>query len=103
MMLYLIIPSSELANVDFTQLVTDSAETARQSLDQTKALLKYEGETPSVTGSEGPYTHDEIQTILATDSWETLVAEMVGDFNPTPRTEHVIPDTPEDWNQDPPS
>lgn len=102
-MMYMIIPSSELANVDFTQLATDSAETARQSLDQTKALVKYEGDTPSITGSEGPYTHDEILTILASVEWETLVEEMVGDFNPTTRTEHVIPPTPEDWDQNPPS
>ena len=70
---YLIIQSSELSKVDFSQVLETSASTVRKSSDETKTFIKWEGDTPSfvssLTSTEGPYTHSEIITILRTDAW----------------------------------
>ena len=70
---YLIIQSSELSKVDFSQVLETSASTVRKSLDETKTFIKWDGDTPSfvsnLTSTEGPYTHSQITTILDTDAW----------------------------------
>ena len=70
---YLIIPTSELPKVDFSQVCETSAETVRKSVDETKTFIKWDSDEPSfvsnLTGTEGPYTKEEIRTILATDAW----------------------------------
>ena len=70
---YLIIQSSELSKVDFSQVLETSASTVRKSLDETKTFIKWEGDTPSfvsnLTSTEGPYTHSQIMNILDTDAW----------------------------------
>jgi len=70
---YLIIPTSELSKVDFSQVCETSSETVRKSVDETKTLVKWDGSEPSfvssITGKEGPYTKQEIHTILATNVW----------------------------------
>ena len=76
---YLIIPTSELPNVDFSVVMETSAETVRKSVDQTKTFVKWQGAAPGFTttmsGTEGPYTHSEIITILAGDEWTSSVEE----------------------------
>ena len=70
---YLIIPTSELSKVDFSQVCETSADTVRKSVDETKTFIKWDSSEPSVVsgimGTEGPYTNEEILTILATDAW----------------------------------
>jgi len=70
---YLIIQSSELSKVDFSQVLETSVSTVRKSVDETKTFIKWEGDTPSfvsnLTSTEGPYTRSEIRTILSTDAW----------------------------------
>ena len=71
---YLIIQSSELDKVDFSQVLETSAPTLRKSNDNTKTFIKWDGDiTPAcvsnLTGTEGPYTKDQIMTILNTDAW----------------------------------
>jgi hypothetical protein len=70
---YLIIPTSELSKVDFSQVCETSADTVRKSVDETKTFIKWDSSEPSfvssITGTEGPYTQQEILTILATDAW----------------------------------
>ena len=71
---YLIIQTSELHKVDFTEVYETSADTVRKSADNTKTFIKWDGNTtpPSVsslTGTEGPYTKDQIMNILSTDAW----------------------------------
>ena len=71
---YLIIQSSELDNVDFSQVLETSASTVRKSIDTTKTFIKWDGDTTpacvsSLTNTEGPYTKDQITTILNTDVW----------------------------------
>ena len=71
---YLIIQSSELDKVDFSQVIETSADTVRKSIDTTKTFIKWDGDTTpacvsNLTGTEGPYTKDQIITILNTEEW----------------------------------
>jgi hypothetical protein len=64
---------SELPNIDFTQVLETSEETVRKSVDETKTFVKWDGEMPecvsTLTTKEGPYTYEEILTILSTSEW----------------------------------
>ena len=70
---YLIIPTSELPKVDFSKICESTAETVRKSVDETKTFIKWDSDEPAfvsnLTGTEGPYTNQEILTILATEEW----------------------------------
>ncbi len=70
---YLIFPVSELNKVDFSQVLETSAETVRKSVDGTKTFVKWDGTAPAfvstMTGTEGPYNHDEILEVLSTSEW----------------------------------
>ena len=64
----------ELDQIDFTQVLETSAETVRKSVDNTKTFVKWDGLTIpdcvlNLTTKEGPYTYEEILTILATPEW----------------------------------
>ena len=49
--------------------IQTSVSTLRKSVDGTKAILKWDGDTPE--GFEGitTYTHSEIRTTLSTSEW----------------------------------
>lgn len=70
---YVIIPASEVNNIDFSQVMETSAATCRYSIDETQTLVKYEGDMPSsvmnITNKSQEYTHEEILAILATETW----------------------------------
>jgi hypothetical protein len=71
---FMIFNTSELASVDFSQVLETSIDTVRKSVDETKTFVKWDGETiPSsidaLTTKEGPYTYSEIQTILGGEEW----------------------------------
>ena len=76
---YLIIPTSELSKVDFSQVCETSTDTIRKSVDETKTFIKWDGDEPAfvsnLTGTEGLHTKEEIRTILATDVWTTTEEE----------------------------
>ena len=65
---------SELSNIDFTQILETSTDTVRRSVDGTLTFVKWDSETiptsiDALTTKDGPYTYEEILTILATDTW----------------------------------
>ena len=70
---FMIFNVSELPNIDFTQVLETSEETVRKSVDETKTFVKWDNEMPecvsTLTTKEGPYTYDEILTILSTSEW----------------------------------
>jgi hypothetical protein len=73
---------SELPNVDFNQVLETSIDTVRKSVDETKTFVKWDGEAiPSsidaLTTKEGPYTYDQILTILATEEWTNPSGSMM--------------------------
>jgi hypothetical protein len=71
---FMIFNVSELPMIDFTQVCETSSETVRKSVDELKTFVKWESiEIPSsvdsLTTKEGPYTYEEILTILSTPEW----------------------------------
>jgi hypothetical protein len=70
---WVIFPTTELSKVDFSKVIETNENGLRKSVDNSKTFIKWDGETPSfvssISSTEGPYTHSEILTILATDAW----------------------------------
>ena len=60
---YVIIPTSEVENVDFTQVEQTSPNTLRFSINGGYVLLKFISDTPSFEGKT-QYSHAEIKVIL---------------------------------------
>ena len=64
----------ELPMIDFTQVCESSIETVRRSVDGTKTFVKWDSEeipssVEALTTKEGPYTYEEILTILNGPEW----------------------------------
>jgi len=70
---FMIFSVSELDKIDFSQVLETSAETVRKSVDELKTFVKWDGAIPQCVADletkEGPYTYDEILTILSTPEW----------------------------------
>lgn len=66
---FVIIDASEVANVDFDQVLQSDSDTLRYSLDGSKTFVKFEGDTPSFLDGKTQYTHSEILNILAGAEW----------------------------------
>jgi hypothetical protein len=70
---FMIFNVSELPLIDFTQVHETSVDTVRKSTDETRTFVKWDGAIPSsvaaLTTAEGPYTYEEILTILAGPEW----------------------------------
>jgi len=68
---YVIINTSEVSDVDFNQVIEKSADDLRSSVDGNKAIVKFEGDTPSFLVGETQYTWSEIMDVLNTSEWTT--------------------------------
>lgn len=70
---YIIFNMTEINVLDFSQILETSQDTIRLSIDETKTVVKWNGDMPSsvaaLTTTEGPYTHDEILVIMQTPEW----------------------------------
>jgi hypothetical protein len=68
---YLVIPTSNVSQIDFSQVLETSAETLRISVDGLKTFVKYNlPNRPTVYSSQYPeYTHEQMLIILATSEW----------------------------------
>ena len=66
---YVIVDSAEVSNFDFSQLVDIDESHSRKSLDGSKILARFEGDTPSFLEGKTQYTHSEILPILAGAEW----------------------------------
>lgn len=71
MRMYVIVNSDEVPNFDFDQLV-DSLVTSRYSLDNSKILARFEGDTPSFLTGKPQYTNEEILAILEGAEWTDI-------------------------------
>lgn len=71
--MYIVMNSSEIGKINFTQIDESSEETLRKSLNLSKTLIKWSGEQPEFisTLSEyaGPYDHASILTVLSGTEW----------------------------------
>ena len=68
-MIYVIINASDVASVDFDQVIETSPDTLRYSLDGTKTFVKFYGDAPSFLEGKTQYNHTEILGILAGAEW----------------------------------
>ena len=70
---FMIFSTTELDQIDFTQVHETSIDTVRKNLDETLTFVKWDGDIPSsvatLTTSEGPYTYEEILNILDGPEW----------------------------------
>ena len=66
---YVIADTSEVSGFHFDQLIDINESYSRKSLDESKILARYEGDTPSFLEGKTQYTHSEILAILETDEW----------------------------------
>ena len=71
---FMIFSTFETGSIDFTEVLETSSQTLRLSVDGLKTFVKWDSETiPTtvdlLTTKEGPYTYEEIVTILQTSEW----------------------------------
>jgi len=66
---YVILDASEVSSVDFDQVIQNSEDTLRYSVDGSKFIVKYEGTQPFFLLGKTEYTHAEILTILSGPEW----------------------------------
>lgn len=72
---YMIFNVSEIDKVDFTQVLQNTKDDLRISVDGTKTLVKWNGpEIPAFfadfTTKEGPYTYEQMFALINTSTWK---------------------------------
>jgi alkyl hydroperoxide reductase subunit AhpC len=75
---FMIFSTTELSQIDFTQVCETSIDTVRKSVDESKTFVKWDGEiiptsVENLTTKEGPYTYEEILEILSTEEWTSNI------------------------------
>ena len=68
---WVIVNVSDITDEMIANSIQSSLTTLRKSLDNTKAILKWDGDTPSCFDGMTTYTHSEILTELAKNTWTT--------------------------------
>jgi hypothetical protein len=73
---FAIFSTTELNQIDFTEVLETSAETVRISIDGSLTFVKWDGETPppsvqALTTIQGYYTYEEILEILSGEEWSS--------------------------------
>ena len=70
---YVILDTTEITDedsvIDFSQLLNRNANMLRYSVDNSKALVKYNGDQPSFLNGKTTYTHAEILVEMAKSAW----------------------------------
>ena len=70
---FMIFDTSETGSIDFNDVAETSVDTLRLNLSGSRTFVKWGGDIPtsvsSLTTKEGPYTHQQILTILTGSEW----------------------------------
>jgi hypothetical protein len=78
---YVIFDMSEVATIDFSEVMETSVDTLRKSLDESKSFVKYEGDQPpsvaALATRSQEYTHAEILALLAGEEWTDPNADFI--------------------------
>lgn len=64
-MKYTIIEASDSGSLDFNEINQSSLDTLRYSVDKSKAIVSFNGNTPSFLEGKTQYTHAEIRAIVS--------------------------------------
>ena len=78
---FMIFSTSETGSIDFTEVLETSSETLRLNISGSKSFVKWDSEiiptsVNSLTTKEGPYTYEEIRTILTGSEWAEDMGEI---------------------------
>jgi hypothetical protein len=77
---WVIIPVTELENVDFSEVCETSSDTVRKSVDETQTFIKWDGDVPAtvtaLVNKSETYGHEAILAILATEAWTDPEGQM---------------------------
>ena len=68
-MKYVIFEMTNANLIDFSLVEETSLETLRLSLNSTKCVLKFKGETPAFLVGLQQYNHEDILAIMSTTEW----------------------------------
>jgi hypothetical protein len=73
---FAIFSTTELNQIDFTEVLETSAETVRISIDGSLTFVKWDSETPppsvqALTTIQGYYTYEEMLEILSGEEWSS--------------------------------
>ena len=84
--LYFVIPSKRVNEVNFEE-VLESKPTLRYNSDSSKTFVCYESSSvpaslQSIPDKEGPYTNDQILTILDGEDWTVDTSSLESDIDP---------------------
>ena len=66
---WVIVTVSAITDEMISSAIQSSTATLRKTLDGTKAILKWDGDTPSCFDGMTTYSHSEILTELRTSEW----------------------------------
>ena len=66
---YVFLDADEVGIIDFDQVLEDSLDTLRYSLDGTKTFVNYPGQQPSSLLGRTEYTHAEALEITRGPEW----------------------------------
>jgi len=64
---------ANVSSIDFSQVKETSEETLRLSINKTKTVLKFTGDTPGFLVGLQQYNHLEILAIMETPEWITPI------------------------------
>jgi hypothetical protein len=77
---YVIIPTSEINNVNFSEVLETAPGTCRYSVDSSKTFVKYDGTQPpsvaTISSKSQEYSYEEILSILSTEEWNSHQNEL---------------------------
>jgi hypothetical protein len=78
---FAIFSTTELDQIDFTEVLETSAETCRVSTDGNLTFVKWDTETPppsvqALTTIQGYYTYEEMLDILSGEEWVSIMEGM---------------------------
>ena len=68
---WVIVNVSDITNEMIINAMQSSIDTLRKTNDGSKAILKWEGDTPSCFDGMTTYSHSEIKTELAKSDWSS--------------------------------
>lgn len=68
-MIYVIYNMEDSASIDFSKVAETSLDTLRLSVDRTKTVLKFQGQTPEFLDGLQQYSHSQISDIMRSEEW----------------------------------
>jgi len=69
---WVIVNVSDITDEMIFNAIQSSIDTLRKSLDGSKTILKWDGDTPSCFDGMTTYSHSEIMSILKEEEWHGL-------------------------------